>query len=256
MTQTRALLEQWRAQNPTLFNGLKAAIAGPEGTWGKDGVRYNVQYGGGTFNDLSKHPDRVIHGGRYSSAAAGAYQFMPATWARTSQAIGATSFTPEEQDLGMLHLVRERLKPVGGLAALTKAGGLTPELTARLAPEWASLPTLSGQSYYGQPVKPYSVVQDYFRKGASMGGSTLPATATASATPTTTTPAAATVAQSSNPNEVAPGIVINIKSGKDDEKKEEKKEGQSFLSAFIDNMLVNGPDYYAMAMDTDGSYSV
>jgi lysozyme len=33
------------------------------------------------------------------------------------------------------------------------AGKLTPELVAKLAPEWASLPTLQDQSFYGQPVR-------------------------------------------------------------------------------------------------------
>jgi len=34
----------------------------------------------------------------------------------------------------------------------------------KLAPEWASLPTLNGRSYYGQPVKQYNVLFNYYQR--------------------------------------------------------------------------------------------
>jgi muramidase (phage lysozyme) len=190
MSNERQLLEQWKQQNPGLYKGLKYAIAGPEGTLGSEGVRYNVMFGGGTFSDLSRHPDRVVRTPGYSSAAAGAYQFMPPTWGNVQRAIGVKDFTPESQDLGLLKLTRDRLKPIGGLAAITKAGGLTPQIVDRLAPEWASLPTLQGRSYYGQPVKSYDQVQKYFERGRSAAGqapTTQPATTPASTPGTSTT---------------------------------------------------------------------
>jgi hypothetical protein len=52
------------------------------------------------------------------------------------------------------------------LAAITKAGQLTPEIQAALAPEWASFPTMAGKSYYGQPVKKTAQIQQFFEKGA------------------------------------------------------------------------------------------
>ena len=189
MSNERQLLEQWKQQNPGLFKGLKYAIAGPEGTLGSEGVRYNVMFGGGTFSDLSRHPARVVRTPRYASAAAGAYQFMPPTWERVQRAIGVKDFTPESQNLGLLKLARDRLQPIGGLAAITKAGGLTPQIVDRLAPEWASLPTLQGQSYYGQPVKSYDEVQKYFERGRSAAGQapTTQPTPTTVSTPSTST---------------------------------------------------------------------
>lgn len=42
--------------------------------------------------------------------------------------------------------------------------GLTAEVLARLAPEWASLPTLEGVSHYGQPVKDRSELQRFYQR--------------------------------------------------------------------------------------------
>jgi lysozyme len=42
--------------------------------------------------------------------------------------------------------------------------GLTAEVLARLAPEWASLPTLDGVSHYGQPVKDRSELQRFYQR--------------------------------------------------------------------------------------------
>jgi muramidase (phage lysozyme) len=166
MSSERRILEQWAKQNPGLFGGLKQAISGAEGTilGGKPG--YNVMFGGGRFKDLSRHPDKVISSrGGYSSAAAGAYQFMPGTWGEVKGKLGLTDFGPQSQDLGMLQKVRQRLMPIGGLAAITKAGTLTPEIQAALAPEWASFPTQAGSSYYGQPVKKAAQIQQFFEQG-------------------------------------------------------------------------------------------
>jgi hypothetical protein len=106
---------------------------------------------------------------RYSSAAAGAYQFMPGTWAEVQKSLGLPDFSPKSQDIGMLKKVRDRLMPLGGLAAITKAGQLTPEIQAALAPEWASFPTASGKSYYGQPVKKAEQIQKFFQQGMQTG---------------------------------------------------------------------------------------
>jgi muramidase (phage lysozyme) len=182
MSNQRKLLENWAAQNPALFSGLKQAIAGAEGTilGGKPG--YNVMFGGGRFKDFSRHPDRVVRSpGGYSSAAAGAYQFMPGTWSGVQKSLGLTDFGPRSQDIGMLSKVRDRLMPLGGLAAITKAGTLTPEIQAALAPEWASFPTQSGKSFYGQPVKKAEQIQQFFREGMGKASPVTP-----QPTPTTT----------------------------------------------------------------------
>jgi len=167
MSQTRALLESWQQQNPGLFRGLQQALSRAEGTWRGNAPGYNILFGGGQFNDYSRHPDKVIKSpGGYASAAAGAYQFMPGTYQEVARQLGLKDFSPESQDLAMLYKVRQRLMPVGGLAALTKEGTLSPALQDYLAPEWASIPTAEGGSFYGQPVKRSSQVSAWFDEGA------------------------------------------------------------------------------------------
>lgn len=129
-----------------------------EGTWrGGFDIGYRVMFGGGLMPSMDRHPDRVIYSSRYASAAAGAYQFMPFTWNLVQRSIGLVGFGPAAQDQGALFLI-ERRKAL----PLTDAGLLTPVLTAKLAPEWASFPTLSGRSFYGQPVKKYSRLKSFY----------------------------------------------------------------------------------------------
>ena len=127
-----------------LLNTIRYA----EGTW-KDGEDkgYRIIYGGGQFQDLSRHPERVVVN-RYSSAAAGAYQFLPTTWKVVARELQLTSFEPRHQDQAALHLVELR----GALKEIDQKG-LTRNAMAKLAPEWASFPTWTGRSAYGQPVK-------------------------------------------------------------------------------------------------------
>ena len=129
-----------------------------EGTWkGGLDVGYRVMFGGGLMPSLDRHPNRVIYRSRYASAAAGAYQFMPFTWNLVQRSIGVRGFGPEAQDQGALFLIQRRKA-----LSLTDAGTLTQVLTAMLAPEWASFPTLSGRSFYGQPVKKYSRLRSFY----------------------------------------------------------------------------------------------
>ena len=87
-----------------LLNTIRYA----EGTW-KDGEDkgYRIMYGGGQFQDLSRHPERVIVK-RYTSAAAGAYQFLPKTWKGVAKELKLSSFEPRHQDQAALHLVERR----------------------------------------------------------------------------------------------------------------------------------------------------
>ena len=136
------------------------AIADAEGTLRNNEIGYNIMFGGGTFKDLSKHPDKVIRTPRYASAAAGAYQFMPATWAEAERALGLKDFGPLSQDLAARYLAKRRGVDID-------TAPITPENVAKLAPEWAALPTLEGKSYYNQPVVSFSRVQQ-------AGGATSP----------------------------------------------------------------------------------
>ena len=136
-----------------LLNTIRYA----EGTW-KDGQDkgYQVLYGGGLFEDLSRHPDRVIVK-RYASAAAGAYQFLPSTWKSVARELKLNSFAPAHQDQAALHLVKRR----GALQEVDRHG-LTKAAMDRLAPEWASFPTKAGRSAYGQPVKTHSELAEFY----------------------------------------------------------------------------------------------
>lgn len=151
------LLEQFRVtpEGQRLLKTIQYA----EGTLGSD--PYRIMFGGGKFNDLSKHPDTVISKGGYKSAAAGAYQFMPGTFESYASRLGLPDFGPRSQDLAALALAREKLMPLGGLASLKKEG-FSPRVSAALSPAWASFPTLGGKSYYGQPVKQLTDLQRFY----------------------------------------------------------------------------------------------
>ncbi|MFM8526331.1 MAG: endolysin [Cyanobacteriota bacterium] len=137
-----------------LLNTIRFA----EGTWANgDAIGYRILFGGSLMERLDQHPNRVMRTRGYASAAAGAYQFMPFTWALASQALGLSDFGPDHQDQAAIFLIQRR-----GALALADQGVLSPELTARLAPEWASFPTLSGASFYGQPVRPYSLLRRFY----------------------------------------------------------------------------------------------
>jgi lysozyme len=137
-----------------LLNTIRFA----EGTWlnGND-LGYRVMFGGGLMPSLERHPNRVVRTARYASAAAGAYQFMPFTWDMVQKRLGFRRFGPHEQDQGALFLVQRR-KALG----LADQGTMSPILAAKLAPEWASFPTLQGRSYYGQPVKQIGSLKRFY----------------------------------------------------------------------------------------------
>ena len=153
----RQFLEQFRS-TPAGQKLLKT-IRFAEGTAGPKG--YQTMFGGGTFSDMSRHPDKVVRSGRYASSAAGAYQFLTPTWQTQASRLGLKSFGEKEQDIAALALARNRLMDIGGLSTLEKEG-LSQRVSSALAPEWASFPTASGRSYYGQPVKPLAKLQEVY----------------------------------------------------------------------------------------------
>jgi lysozyme len=126
-----------------LLNTIRFA----EGTWTNGrGDGYRMLYGGGKFRDMARHPESVVNSG-YSSAAAGAYQFLPATWNEAARRLSLPDFQPASQDQAALYLMEKR----GALSRFDRQG-LSHDVLDLLAQEWASLPTLHGGSYYGQPV--------------------------------------------------------------------------------------------------------
>jgi lysozyme len=136
---------------------LLRTIRYAEGTW-KNGAEegYRTLYGGSLFTDTRRHPDIVVRA-RYASAAAGAYQFMPDTWEGAARYLNLPDFGPESQDQGALYLVEKR-----GVLDDVDRGEFSQQVVARLAPEWASFPTLGGGSYYGQPSVRYEELRDFY----------------------------------------------------------------------------------------------
>jgi muramidase (phage lysozyme) len=155
----RSFYEKFR-QTPEA-QGLLRMLRFAEGTERGGQDSYRVMFGGSLAPDLKQHPDKVMKG---RSTAAGAYQFLTPTWQQQQKKLGLGSFGPVEQDIAALDLARQRTMGLGGLSYLQKQG-LTPEFVAALAPEWASLPTKEGKSYYGQPVKSYFELQKTYQQG-------------------------------------------------------------------------------------------
>jgi murein DD-endopeptidase MepM/ murein hydrolase activator NlpD len=99
---------------------------------------------------------------KYDSDATGKYQFMSYTLreevAKQGFSLGE-KFTPELQD----KLILGRITRLRGVTPeLLKREGLSAKVSNMLAPEFASFPTLSGGSYYGQPVKGLKSIQNYY----------------------------------------------------------------------------------------------
>lgn len=70
----------------------------------ESGGRYDVINGGQRFNDYARHPNTR---GK-ESAAAGAYQFVPGTWAEVAGQLGLSDFSPAAQDQGAVHRLTKR----------------------------------------------------------------------------------------------------------------------------------------------------
>jgi muramidase (phage lysozyme) len=141
-----------------LLNTIRYA----EGTWkGGNTAGYRTLYGGSTFSSLARHP-RITVTRRYTSAAAGAYQFLPQTWDEASQRLRLSDFSPASQDQAALYLVERR-----GVLEAVDQQGLSRAVMARLAREWASFPAAHGGSHYGQPVKDAEDLQRFYAANLS-----------------------------------------------------------------------------------------
>ena len=134
-----------------------------------EGASYNIQFGGGTFDDFSRHPDEVISSNGLNSAAAGAYQFMPATWSGVSEKLGLQDFGPESQEMAARELALGR--GVHPDKVYTSFEDFNNNFLIPLAPEWASLPTRNGQSYYsGQKAKSALALWEYYQQAQKQFG--------------------------------------------------------------------------------------
>ena len=173
----------YTGQVPSAGTNAKAllnTIRFAEGTSHAEG--YNTWFGGRTDMDLTsmtinevvqEQKRRLRNGeatyGSYTSAAVGAYQMMePEVFAvKAGFDPATTKFTPEVQD---------KMAIAGymmGQARMSRAeidAPINREQIAKMAPVWASLPMMNGQSRYNQPVKSFETLQAVYNKSLGQGG--------------------------------------------------------------------------------------
>jgi muramidase (phage lysozyme) len=128
-----------------------------------EGSGYNTLYGGGTFNDLSRHPGYA--GAMYqghAQSASGRYQIQIRTFTGLVAALGPLDFSPHSQDVMAVDLIRAQ----GALPAL-QSGDLARAVTI-LAPIWASFPHMvNGQwqgSVHGQPSVRFEAMRTHYNE--------------------------------------------------------------------------------------------
>lgn len=115
---------------------------------------YNTTFGGGTFDDFSRHPNiqrkfKQKDGKTNSSGAAGRYQFLKGTWNDLQEKLGLKDFSPRSQDIGALALLDEA-RGSGGKSALELAlEGNYQGMVEKAGNIWASFP--SAPAKYSQP---------------------------------------------------------------------------------------------------------
>jgi muramidase (phage lysozyme) len=132
------------AASPNLRAFLRMLRVG-EGTVDEDG--YRRHFGGRLFDSFADHPRVAITAGlgknKYTSTAAGAYQFLSKTWDGCKAALDLPDFSPASQDVAAVYLIRGRKALPDVLA------GRIEQAIIKCNKEWASLP----DSPYGQPVR-------------------------------------------------------------------------------------------------------
>ncbi len=126
-----------------------------EGTAGVNG--YRTMFTGKLFDSYGGHPNiknciPLKDGGQLCSTAAGAYQFLFSTWSYLKVRLALGDFSPANQDLAAVELIREK----GALEDVI-AGNFSAAI-AKVNKVWASLPG----SPYGQPVKTLAELQTVY----------------------------------------------------------------------------------------------
>jgi len=128
-----------------------------EGTIGANA--YRMLYGGGLFNDYSRHPNTAITKYGITSTAAGAYQFLYSTWRGLQQNLKLPDFSPSSQNRGAIELIKRR-----GALGDVLAGRFT-QAIYKCRKEWASLP---GAGYGQQERSIKSLALVYVKAGGSL----------------------------------------------------------------------------------------
>lgn len=95
------------AGNVPAFLTMLAYAEGTPRFGNQDG--YNVMVGGATFDRYDDHPRHLVWLPAYgiNSTAAGRYQFLTRTWDDLVERFHLPDFTPANQDLGAMYLIRQ-----------------------------------------------------------------------------------------------------------------------------------------------------
>jgi muramidase (phage lysozyme) len=127
-----------------------------EGTANEMG--YRTLFGYKYFDDFSKHPNRKVTAGGYTSTAAGAYQILYKTWVWLKTFNDLPDFSPENQDKAAVALIQYR----GALEDVY--AGRFDSAVKKCAKEWASLPG----SPYGQPTRSLADARDFYTEAGGI----------------------------------------------------------------------------------------
>ncbi len=123
-----------------------------EGTIGPNA--YRILYGGGLFNNYSRHPNKVILKYGIASTAAGAYQILYKVWEELRVALNLRDFSPMSQNRAAIELIRRR-----GALEDVLAGRFT-KAVYKCRKTWASLPGAG----YGQSERSVASLASVFQK--------------------------------------------------------------------------------------------
>lgn len=155
MATTKQTLIDARS-NPNVAKFLNL-ISRAEGT---ETHGYNTAFGGGRFEDFSKHPNiqkkfTQTDGKVNSSGASGRYQFMDKTWNGVAKKYGLNDFSPINQDLGAIALIAD-----SGALKDVESGNFKRAID-KLGSQWASFP--SAPKAYKQKTRSYEFLlgKDY-----------------------------------------------------------------------------------------------
>lgn len=104
-------------------------------TEGTEKNGYHTTFGGGRWEDLSHHPNKVWgRTGDGKTTATGRYQFLGNTYKEQQKKLGLPDFSPQSQDRAAVSLIMQR----GAIDDIIN--GNIDEANRKLSTTWASLP--------------------------------------------------------------------------------------------------------------------